>query len=80
MNLYTETDHLIPVSPFDFNKSLNFLGLFAPMQGEQTITASALTKAVYVDVQIITFQVTSVGTVDAPQLEYTVFSDQLTGA
>jgi DNA-3-methyladenine glycosylase II len=73
---YTETGHLIPTPPFDFAKSLNFLGSFAPMQGEQTLATSTLTKAVYIEGQIIAFQLTSVGTVEEPMLEYILFSDQ----
>jgi DNA-3-methyladenine glycosylase II len=74
--LYTETGSLNPTSPFDFSKSLNFLGDFMPMQGEQTIDARTLTKAVYVQGQLIAFQLTSSGTVEAPRLEYTLFSEQ----
>src|SRR5689334_11835773 len=73
---YTETGHLTPTPPFDFAKSLNFLGSFAPMQGEQTLATSTLTKAVYIEGQIIAFQLTSVGTVEEPILEYILFSDQ----
>jgi hypothetical protein len=29
---------LAPTSPFDFAKSLDFLGFFAPMEGEQVLT------------------------------------------
>src|SRR5436305_5954617 len=75
-HLYTETGYLTPTPPFDFARSLEFLGSFAPMQGEQTIAARALTKATYVEGQIIGFQLTSTGAVDAPKLEYTLFSEQ----
>ena len=75
-HLYTETGYLTPTPPFDFARSLEFLGSFAPMQGEQTTAARALTKATYVEGQIISFQLTSTDTVDAPKLEYTLFSEQ----
>lgn len=75
-HLYTETEYLTPTPPFDFAKSLNFLGSFAPMQGEQTLIANTLTKAVYAEGQIIAFQLTSVGSIEEPKLEYTFFSDQ----
>src|SRR5438477_10130495 len=75
-HLYTETGYLTPTPPFDFARSLEFLGFFAPMQGEQTIASGVLTKAVYVEGQIVAFQLASTGTVDAPQLEYTLFSEQ----
>jgi DNA-3-methyladenine glycosylase II len=75
-HLYTETEYLTPTPPFDFAKSLDFLGSFAPMQGEQTLAASTLTKAVSVEGQIVAFQLTSVGSIEEPKLEYTLFSDQ----
>ncbi len=74
--MYTETGNIIPVAPYDFAKSLNFLGLFAPMQGEQTSTEQYLTKAVYVHGQLIAFRLTSHGTTDSPRLAYTLFSEQ----
>src|SRR5436305_7708133 len=76
-HLYTETQYLTPTPPFDFAKSLNFLGSFAPMQDEQTLAASTLTKAVYVEGQIVAFQLTSVGNIEEPKLEYTLFSNQI---
>ena len=75
-HLYSETGYLTPTPPFDFARSLEFLGFFTPMQGEQTIASRKLTKAVSVEGQIVAFQLTSTGTVDAPQLEYTLFSEQ----
>ncbi len=75
-HLYTETDYLTPTPPFDFAKSLNFLGSFAPMQGEQTLVASILTKAVSLEGQIVAFQLASVGSIEEPKLEYTLFSNQ----
>ena len=74
--MYTETGNIIPVAPYDFAKSLNFLGFFAPMQGEQTSTEQYLTKAVYVEGQLIAFRLASHGTTDSPRLTYTLFSEQ----
>jgi len=74
--LHTETGHIIPTPPFDFAKSLHFLGHFTPMQREQTLSAHTLTKAIYAEGQIIVFQLTSTGTIEAPQLEYALFSEQ----
>ncbi|GAC1628264.1 MAG: DNA-3-methyladenine glycosylase [Ktedonobacteraceae bacterium] len=74
--MHTETGYITPIAPYDFTKSLNFLGFFSPTQGEQSITEQALTKAVYVDGQLIAFQLSSVGTTDEPQLAYTLFSEQ----
>ncbi len=74
--MYTETGYITPVAPYDFEKSLNFLGFFSPTQGEQAVTEQVLTKAVYVDGQLIAFQLTPTGTIDKPQLAYTLFSEQ----
>jgi DNA-3-methyladenine glycosylase II len=74
--LYTRTGHLTPTPPFDFAKSLHFLGSFQPMHGEQSFAANTLTKAVYAAGQLVIFQLTSIGTIEEPQLEYTLFSDQ----
>jgi len=72
--MYTEFGTLIPTSPFDFDKSLNFLGVFMPTKQEQTISSHTLTKAISIDEQTIVFQLTSTGTTENPQLEYTLFS------
>jgi DNA-3-methyladenine glycosylase II len=72
--MYTETGILIPTSPFDFDKSLNFLGVFMPTKQEQTIDSHALAKAISIDGQIVVFQLISIGTIEKPQLEYTLFS------
>ena len=67
---------LNPTPPFDFAQSLNFLGLFPPTQQEQLLSEQSLTKAICLQGQVIAFQVKSVGSVEAPQLAYTLFSDQ----
>jgi len=74
--MYTETGYITPTPPFDFAKSLHFLGHFAPMQREQTLSAHTLSKAIYVEGQIIVFQITSSGSIEAPQLAYTLFSEE----
>jgi len=48
-HLHTETGYLTPTPPFDFARSLEFLGFFTPMQGEQTIASNVLTKAMYIE-------------------------------
>ncbi len=75
--MYTEKGHIAPIAPYDFAKSLNFLGFFSPTQGEQTTDEQVLTKAVYVEEQLIAFRLTSTGTIEKPQLAYTLFSEQL---
>lgn len=74
--MHTEIGYITPTAPYDFAKSLNFLGFFSAMQGEQVVTEQTLTKAVYVDGQLIAFRVASTGTTDKPQLAYTLFSEQ----
>src|SRR6266487_3501658 len=74
--MYTESGTLIPTPPFDFNKSLNFLGVFIPTKREQIISPDTLTKAISIDGQTIVFQLISIGTIKNPQLEYTLFSTQ----
>jgi len=74
--MYTEAGTLIPTPPFNFDKSLNFLGVFMPTKQEQTISSHTLTKAISIDGQTIVFQLISIGTTENPQLEYTLFSAQ----
>src|SRR2546429_2550646 len=74
--MYTESGTLIPAPPFNFDKSLNFLGVFMPTKQEQTISSHTLSKAISIDGQTIVFQLNSIGTIENPQLEYTLFSAQ----
>ncbi len=74
--MYTENGLVTPLAPFDFAKSLDFLGFFSPTEGEQTVKEQTLTKAVYVNGQLLAFRLASEGTIDAPQLAYTLFSEQ----
>ena len=75
--MYTQTGYITSTAPFDFAKSLDFLGFFAPTEGEQEVVAGqTLTKAVYVAGQLVAFRLTALGTVDKPRLDYTLFSEQ----
>jgi DNA-3-methyladenine glycosylase II len=74
--MYQETGKLIPTSPFDFDKSLNFLGVFMPTKHEQTVSSHTLTKAISIDGQTVVFQLASMGTIENPGLEFTLFSAQ----
>jgi DNA-3-methyladenine glycosylase II len=67
---------LTPTPPFDFDKSLDFLGFFAPMEGEQTLAARALAKAVLIHGQIVVFEIAMSRSIEQPQLDYTLHSDQ----
>lgn len=44
---HTATGQLSPVAPFDFAKSLAFLGEFMPTRHEQTVSENSLVKLVY---------------------------------
>jgi DNA-3-methyladenine glycosylase II len=72
--LYTESGTLTPTPPFDFSKSLQFLGIFGPTKNEQTVSTHSLTKAISIDGQTVVFQLTSTGTTEKPGLEYTLIS------
>jgi len=79
MTLSVVTGTLNPTRPFDFDKSLDFLGFFAPMEGEQTLAARALAKAVLLHGQIVVFEIAVAGSVEQPRLDYRLHSDQLIG-
>lgn len=74
--MHTITGTLTPRTPFDFAQSLKFLGFFPPMQNEQGLAPLTLTKALRIKGQTIAFQLTSIGTIDEPQLAYTLLSEQ----
>ena len=72
--MYQKTGTLTPTPPFDFSKSLQFLGIFGPTKNEQTVSTHSLTKAISIDGQTVVFQLTSIGTTEKPGLEYSLFS------
>lgn len=74
--MYTIEGNITPIAPFDYAKSLDFLGFFAPMQGEQSVTEQLLMKVIFADGQLLAFRLASTGTTDKPRLEYTLFSEQ----
>jgi DNA-3-methyladenine glycosylase II len=74
--LHEETGYFHPAPPFDFAKSLAFLGDFAPMRGEQTVAPGSLRKAVGVEGTAAAFEVSSAGTVEEPRLSYTLYSEE----
>jgi DNA-3-methyladenine glycosylase II len=77
--LYSATGLLTPTPPFDFAKSLDFLGFFGPTEGEQAISARGLAKAVLAEDQTVVFQLEPAGSVEKPELNYTLFSDRPIG-
>ena len=74
--MFTVEGNVVPVAPFDYTKSLDFLGFFTPMQGEQVVAEQLLTKALFIEGQLLAFRLTSTGTIDKPCLEYTLFSER----
>ena len=75
MGLYSEEGSLRPTPPFDFAKSLDFLGIFPPMREDQTVSELLMTKAVRVGGRAIVFQLKPTGTIKMPGLKYTLFAD-----
>ena len=73
--MYSEEGSLRPIAPFDFAKSLDFLGMFPPMQEDQAVSEVSLTKAIRVGGRTIAFQLKSTGTIKMPGLRYNLFSD-----
>lgn len=55
------TGRLTPVEPFDFARSLAFIGAFPPVRGEQTQGDLTLTKGVMVAGQPVVFRLTGAG-------------------
>ena len=76
IRLHSVTGIITPTPPYSFDKSLGFLESFSPTRDEQSLAARTLTKAIMVAGQAVVFQVTSTGTVEEPQLGYSLFSEQ----
>jgi DNA-3-methyladenine glycosylase II len=74
MKLYSANGQIQPARPFDFEQSLDFIQRFPPMMGEQTLSARKLAKTISIQGQAVLFEIQSTGTVDAPQLEYQLYS------
>ena len=74
--MYTQAGEIKPVPPFDFGRSLEFLGHFSPIRGEQTVGAERLVKAVRVADQTVAFALHSTGKVEQPSLAYTLYSKE----
>ena len=70
----SESGFLTPKPPFDFSKSLDFLGMFPPMRDDQKIAELSLARAIGVGGQTIGFSVRSTGLIKNPRLEYTLIS------
>lgn len=75
-HLYTYQGRLAVTPPFDFTKSLQFLGLFAPTQYEQTAAGRVLTKALRLNEHTLVFEVMADGSGDESQMSYTLHTSQ----
>jgi DNA-3-methyladenine glycosylase II len=76
VTLHSVRGTLNPTPPFDFARSLDFLGGFGPLAGEQALSARSIDKAVMLHGRSIVFRLSSTGDGEAPRLEYTLFSEQ----
>jgi DNA-3-methyladenine glycosylase II len=70
------TGSLMPCPPFDFDKTLGFLQGFRPTGGEQALATDSLTKVVTLHGHAVAFELHSTGTIEEPQLAYTLYSEQ----
>jgi DNA-3-methyladenine glycosylase II len=73
---YTFQGKLFPKPPFDFSKSLDFVGMFSPSEGEQTVSDLSFTRAIYLENQTLAFRLKDEGTVLRPVLSYTLYSSE----
>ena len=72
--MHTYTGTLPACPPFNFAKTLRFIGRFSPAAGEQRATGASLTKAVARHGRAVAFTVTSAGEggADRPAVAYTL--------
>ena len=72
----SEEGFITPKSPFDFSKSLDFLGEFPPMREDLIIDEQTLTRAVSYGGQAVVFRIRSTGLIKSPRMKYTLFSER----
>ncbi|MEP7286407.1 MAG: DNA-3-methyladenine glycosylase 2 family protein [Chloroflexota bacterium] len=75
-NLHIHTGIITPTTPFDLAQSLRYLGMFTPTLHQHHIDEQSLTKALTIDGQTLAFTVKSLGSVDKPELAYTLYADR----
>ncbi len=73
--LATTMGTLTPHAPYDFIKTLTFIGDFTPTEGEQTLVDDAVTKAITQNGQAVAFELHNTGTTAEPRVSYTLFSE-----
>lgn len=74
MILHSLQGELFPKAPFDFSKSLDFVGMFSPSEGEQTVSGLSFTRAIYQENQTLAFRLKEESTGSRPVLSYTLYS------
>jgi DNA-3-methyladenine glycosylase II len=67
---------IFPKSPFDFSKSLDFIGMFAPSEGELKVSGLSFTRAINHENQTVAFRLENEGTVLEPVLSCTLYSPE----
>src|SRR5579871_814968 len=72
MALYREVGTLTYAKPFDFSKSLAFIGNFGPNDGEQQVAENVLTKALMIKGYTLAFRVSEA----KDRLCYELFSER----
>lgn len=76
LKIYSATGNLAPTPPFDFAKTLEFLGAFGPIQDEQTVAGESFTKAIVIEGEVAAFKVHSKGDMEQPLLKYELFANK----
>ena len=74
-SLSATSGSLTPRAPFDFQKGLDFLAAFDPMQGEQVIGEGELCKALAEGGRTVVYSVRGAGSVKRPTVDYTLWSE-----
>ena len=76
LGISSEEGFLSPKSPFDFSKSLDFLGEFPPMREDHVIDGQSLTRALSFGGQAVVVKIRSTGLTRSPRLKYTLYSER----
>jgi DNA-3-methyladenine glycosylase II len=75
LSLYSFEGTLKPIAPYDFSKSLEFHYDFRPMKNEQEVKSDTFTKAVQVKGRTVAFEVSDMGSIEKPKLEFMAYSE-----
>src|SRR5687768_7590903 len=80
MNIHAVPGFITPNAPFVFSQTLRFVERFSPRQAETGLTAHSLARAIWVQGRLVVIGVNSTGTIEAPQLNYSLFAAGLIDA